>query len=42
MTKFKYILKRDKIAAWNEAYINYKLLCNLLKPITILNDNMLK
>jgi hypothetical protein len=33
MTKFKYILRRDKIATWNEAYINYKLLCNLLKPL---------
>ena len=42
MTKFKFYLKRNLIATWKEAYINYNVLERLLKPLQVLEKKMIK
>jgi hypothetical protein len=42
MTKFRHYLKINRVAIWGEAYMNYKILERLLKPLIIFNKNMIK
>jgi SPX domain protein involved in polyphosphate accumulation len=42
MSKFKHHMKINKVATWNEAYMNYNVLERLLKPLIILDNNMIK
>jgi hypothetical protein len=42
MTKFKHYIRINKVAIWSEAYMNYRILERLLKPLLIFNNNMVK